>query len=90
MTVLVTGGTGFAMSVLAKTLLDRDPLANVVLLDQAGLDAAARKFFAPVADRMTLITADVLDPAKLTNLDKSAYRDKGANRDKNADQRKSK
>jgi UDP-glucose 4-epimerase len=63
MTVLVTGGTGFAMSVLAKTLLDRDPLANVVLLDQAGLDAAARKFFAPVADRMTLITADVLDPA---------------------------
>ena len=34
--------------------------------------------------------ADVLDPAKLTNLDKSAYRDKGANRDKNADQRKSK
>jgi aspartate ammonia-lyase len=34
--------------------------------------------------------ADVLDPAKLTNLDKSAYRDKGANRDRNADQRKSK
>ncbi len=63
MTLLVTGGTGFAMSVLAKAWLDRDPSAKVVLLDQAGLDAAASKFFAPVADRVTLITADVLDPA---------------------------
>jgi aspartate ammonia-lyase len=34
--------------------------------------------------------ADVLDPAKLTNLDKSVYRNKGVSRDKNTDQRKSK
>jgi aspartate ammonia-lyase len=34
--------------------------------------------------------ADVLNPAKLTNLDKSAYPNKGASHDKNADQGKSK
>nr|MBA3520390.1 NAD(P)-dependent oxidoreductase [Hyphomicrobiales bacterium] len=63
MTLLVTGGTGFVMSVLARAWLDRDPAARAVILDRAGLDLMAERFFAPVRDRLTLITGDVTDPA---------------------------
>ncbi|MCX7303708.1 MAG: NAD(P)-dependent oxidoreductase [Hyphomicrobiales bacterium] len=62
MTLLVTGGTGFVMSVVARAWLDRDPQARAVILDRSGLDAAAEKHFAPVRDRLTVITADILDP----------------------------
>jgi nucleoside-diphosphate-sugar epimerase len=61
MTLLVTGGTGFAMSVVARTWLDQDPANRAVILDRSGLDAAAQKYFAPVMDRLTLVQADVLD-----------------------------
>ena len=63
MTLLVTGGTGFAMSVVARKWLDINPGNRAVILDRAGLDDAARKYFAPVMDRLTLIQADVLDHA---------------------------
>ncbi|TPN85517.1 NAD(P)-dependent oxidoreductase [Mesorhizobium sp. CU2] len=63
MTLLVTGGTGFVMSVVARAWLDRDPLARAVILDRSGLDAAAEKHFAPVRDRLTVISADILDPS---------------------------
>ncbi len=63
MTLLVTGGTGFVMSVLAREWLDRDPRARAVVLDRSGLDAMAEKFFAPVRDRLTVIVADILDPS---------------------------
>lgn len=62
MTLLVTGGTGFVMSVLARAWLDRDPAARVVILDRAGLDAMAERYFAPVRDRLTVVTADICDP----------------------------
>ncbi|PBC03509.1 NAD(P)-dependent oxidoreductase [Mesorhizobium sp. WSM3860] len=62
MTLLVTGGTGFVMSVVARAWLDRDPAARAVILDRAGLDAAAERHFAPVRDRLTVISADILDP----------------------------
>lgn len=62
MTLLVTGGTGFVMSVVARAWLDRDPLARAVILDRSGLDTAAEKHFAPVRDRLTVISADILDP----------------------------
>ncbi|QND58706.1 NAD-dependent epimerase/dehydratase family protein [Mesorhizobium huakuii] len=62
MTLLVTGGTGFVMSVVARAWLDRDPQARAVILDRSSLDAAAEKHFAPVRDRLTVIAADVLDP----------------------------
>jgi UDP-glucose 4-epimerase len=63
MTLLVTGGTGFVMSVVAREWLDRDPEARAVILDRSGLDGIAETFFAPVRHRLTVITADILDPA---------------------------
>ncbi|MCZ8542636.1 NAD(P)-dependent oxidoreductase [Mesorhizobium qingshengii] len=63
MTLLVTGGTGFVMSVVAREWLDRDPQARAVILDRSGLDAIAEKFFAPVRDRLTVLTADILAPS---------------------------
>lgn len=63
MSLLVTGGTGFVMSVLTREWLDRDPTARAVILDRAPLDAAAMRFFAPVRDRLEVITADIRDQA---------------------------
>ena len=62
MTLLVTGATGFAMSVLVRSWLDRDPSARAVVLDRSPPDAAARRYFAPVADRLTIVTADITEP----------------------------
>lgn len=63
MTLLVTGGTGFVMSVVAREWLGRDPDARAVILDRAGLDAIAEKFFAPVRERLTVLTANILKPS---------------------------
>lgn len=62
MTLLVTGGTGFVMSVLGRHWLDADPQARLVVLDAAPLDAAAIRYFASVADRLTVVVADVTQP----------------------------
>lgn len=63
MTLLVTGGTGFVMSVLVRAWLDRDPGARAVILDRSGLDPMAEKFFASIRDRLTVVVADILDPS---------------------------
>jgi UDP-glucose 4-epimerase len=62
MKLLVTGGTGFVMSVLGRRWLDADPAARLVVLDAAPLDAAALRYFAPVADRLEVVVADVTQP----------------------------
>jgi nucleoside-diphosphate-sugar epimerase len=62
MKLLVTGGTGFVMSVLARRWLDADPAARLVVLDAAPLDAAALRYFAPVAGRLEVVVADVTKP----------------------------
>ena len=62
MTLLVTGATGFAMSVVVRTWLDADPAARAVALDRAPPDAAARAYFAPVADRLEIVVGDVTAP----------------------------
>ena len=62
-TLLITGATGFAMSVLARVWLDGDPEHRAVVIDQAGLDDAATRYFAPVADRLTVVVGDVTEPA---------------------------
>ncbi len=62
MKLLVTGGTGFVMSVLGRHWLDADPTAQLIVLDAAPLDAAAVRYFAPVAERLTVVVADVTRP----------------------------
>lgn len=62
MTLLVTGATGFVMSVLARHWLERDPAAQVVVLDASPLDAAAERYFAPFTSRLSVVVADVTQP----------------------------
>jgi UDP-glucose 4-epimerase len=62
MTLLVTGATGFVMSVLGRVWLESDPEARLVVLDTSPLDAAARRYFAPFAQRLVTVVADVTQP----------------------------
>jgi len=62
MTVLVTGATGFVMSVLARQWLEAEPDRRLIALDTAPLDDAAQRYFAPVADRLEVIVADITQP----------------------------
>jgi UDP-glucose 4-epimerase len=62
MTLLVTGATGFVMSVLGRHWLDADPEARLVVLDAEPLDAAAQRYFAEVSNRLSVVTADVTRP----------------------------
>ena len=62
MTLLVTGGTGFVMSVLGHHWLESDLHARLVVLDAAPLDAAAQRYLARFADRLTVVVADVTQP----------------------------
>src|SRR5437764_14476777 len=62
MTLLVTGATGFVMSVLGRHWLEADPRARLVVLDAAPLDAAAQRYFAPFTDRLAVVVADVTVP----------------------------
>jgi UDP-glucose 4-epimerase len=62
MTLLVTGATGFVMSVLARHWLESDPAARLVVLDAAPLDAVAERYFAPFTQRLSVIVADVTRP----------------------------
>src|SRR5579872_7311305 len=64
MTLLVTGATGFLMSVLSRCWLAADANARLVALDSAPLDEMAERYFAPVRDRIALIVADVRQPEK--------------------------
>ncbi len=63
MTLLVTGAAGFVMSVFARHWLETHPQERVVAFDRVPLDAAARRYFAPVASRLDLIEADIARPA---------------------------
>jgi UDP-glucose 4-epimerase len=47
MSLLLTGGTGFVMSVLGRHWLAIHPSSRLVVIDSAPLDAAARRFFSP-------------------------------------------
>jgi UDP-glucose 4-epimerase len=62
MTLLVTGATGFVMSVLARHWLEADPRARLVIVDAASADAMAARYFAPVADRVSVVVADITKP----------------------------
>ena len=62
MQLLVTGGTGFVMSHVVRTWLERHPSATVASVDIAPPDSLAERFFAPVRERLTVVTGDVRDP----------------------------
>lgn len=62
MTLLVTGATGFVMSVVARHWLESDPGARLVVLDASPLDAAAQRYFAPFKNRLSVVLADVTQP----------------------------
>jgi UDP-glucose 4-epimerase len=62
MTVVVTGGGGFAMANFARHWLQSDPAARAILVDLAPLDAAATRFLAPFAERLSLVVGDVAAP----------------------------
>jgi len=62
MTLLVTGATGFVMSVLGRHWLEADPRARLVVLDAAPLDAAVQRYFVPFSDRLAVVVADVTEP----------------------------
>ena len=68
MTLLITGGGGFVMSHLARSWLESNPEARVVVLDSSPPDRMAERFFAPVADRLDYRTADVLDTDALAEI----------------------
>lgn len=66
--LLVTGGTGFVMGNLVRHWLESDPAASAVVLDAAAPDAVAARFFAPVADRLSVLQGDLRDPDLLAGL----------------------
>ena len=68
MTLLITGGGGFVMSHLARSWLEAHGDAHVVVLDSSPLDRMAERFFAPVAARLDVIQADVLDSDALAKI----------------------
>ena len=61
-TLLVTGATGFVMSVLGHHWLSANPDAQLVVLDAAPFDAAAQQYFAAFTRRLTVVVADVTQP----------------------------
>jgi UDP-glucose 4-epimerase len=62
MTLLVTGATGFVMSVLAHQWLKLNPNERVIVLDASPPDKAAERYFAPFQHRMKVVTADITRP----------------------------
>jgi nucleoside-diphosphate-sugar epimerase len=60
-TLLITGGTGFVMSHLARHWLESAPDSRVLIYDSAPSDAAVERFFAPVASRLDVVRGDVMD-----------------------------
>lgn len=68
MMLLVTGGTGLVMSNVILHWLRNDPGARVVSVDLGPPDAVARRFFAPVIERIEFLSLDLRDPAALEGL----------------------
>src|SRR5262245_49588056 len=61
-TAVVTGGGGFVMTNFLRHWLESSPNHEAVALDASPLDAAAQRYFAPVADRVRFVQGDVASP----------------------------
>ncbi|MEZ5778615.1 MAG: NAD(P)-dependent oxidoreductase [Paracoccaceae bacterium] len=66
--LLVTGGTGFVMAHVVRAWLLAGSGHRVTVLDISEPDAAARRFFEPVLDRITFVAGDVAEPSSYSNL----------------------
>jgi UDP-glucose 4-epimerase len=62
MRLLVTGGTGFVMSNVLRTWLETHAESTAVCVDLAAPDQAAERHFAPVRERLEIVTGDIRDP----------------------------
>jgi len=62
MTLLVTGATGFVMSVLGRYWLDAFPDERLAVLDTAAPDAAALRYSLPSRTGFDVVVADVTRP----------------------------
>jgi UDP-glucose 4-epimerase len=61
-TAVVTGGGGFVMANFLRHWLEAGASHAAVALDAMPLDDAARRYFAPVADRLRFVEGDVASP----------------------------
>jgi len=62
MKAVVTGAGGFVMANIVRRWLESDPTHWVVAVDASPIDDAARRYFAPVADRLRFVEGDVTSP----------------------------
>ena len=62
MKAVVTGGGGFVMANIVRRWLESDPGHRAVAVDASPMDDAARRYFAPVADRLRFVEGDVAAP----------------------------
>ena len=72
MKVVVTGGGGFVMANFLRHWLEAGRSDTAVCVDAAPLDAAAARYFAPVADRLEMIEGDVTSPELWARLPEDA------------------
>jgi UDP-glucose 4-epimerase len=63
MTLLITGGTGFVMSVVAREWLNRHPERRAVILDRSNLDTMATQYLEPFMSRLHVVQGDIADPS---------------------------
>jgi UDP-glucose 4-epimerase len=67
-TLLATGGTGFVVSHVVRSWLERCPDRRALVIDAAPPDDAAEMFFGASNDRIEFITASVIDGGLWQNL----------------------
>jgi nucleoside-diphosphate-sugar epimerase len=58
-TAVITGGGGFVIANVVRLWLERDASARAIVVDASPLDAAAKRHFAPFADRLQFVIGDV-------------------------------
>jgi dTDP-D-glucose 4,6-dehydratase len=61
-TAVITGGGGFVIANVVRLWLERDASARAIVIDASPLDAAAKRHFAPFADRLQFVIGDVGKP----------------------------
>jgi UDP-glucose 4-epimerase len=58
-TAVITGGGGFVIANVVRLWLERDASARAIVIDASPLDVAAKRHFAPFADRLQFVIGDV-------------------------------